>query len=127
MITVRLVQRGFVFMLSNVVRACEHLSTYGLLMLLSVFGVSFVASGQIFFVCNIIEFSILFGVLACCTFFALKIFTINPFSPYLFSYFPDIQTRLLSAFRFSAQVLVFKEVRGPKNTRPGLDEVMFST
>ena len=31
------------------------------------------------------------------------------------------------SFRFSAQVLVFKEGRGPKNTRLGLDEVMFST
>ena len=31
------------------------------------------------------------------------------------------------SFRFSAQVLVSKEGRGPKNTRLGLDEVMFST
>ena len=31
------------------------------------------------------------------------------------------------SFRFSAQVLVFKEGMGPKNTRLGLDEVMFST
>ena len=31
------------------------------------------------------------------------------------------------SFRFSAQVLVFKEGRGPKNTRLGLGEVMFST
>ena len=31
------------------------------------------------------------------------------------------------SFRFSAQVLVLNEGRGPKNTRLGLDEVMFST
>ena len=31
------------------------------------------------------------------------------------------------SFRFSAQVLVFKEGGGPENTRPGLDVVMFST
>ena len=53
---------GTRFHVVKVVRACEHLSKCGQLMLFSVFGVSFFVSGQIFFVCNIIEFSILFSM-----------------------------------------------------------------
>ena len=81
---------GVSFMASGLLRVeCHRIFNY-----FRFFGVSFMASGQIFFVCNVIEFSILFGVLACCTFFALKIFKIISFSSniiYFHIYFPDIE------------------------------------
>ena len=43
------------------------------------------------------------------------------------TFFAPFSLVLCASFRFSAQVLVFKEGRGPKNTWLGLDEVMFST